>query len=684
MNMIPLIGLTALCLGIVVLWANPTRLTNQAFSLFAILVAIWLGLVTAQVTAADPGRWIRANAALSTFFPWIMWVLKESLLNDNDNTRYFFRRSFPWLILGVVLSIHCYSDSFISYIHDTANYHRGYGYIIHIFVLLLVYLSIIIDSFRQVQLQTGIRRLELQIFVLNISVATFLTLAFLSVGNIWNIYALKTVGLLVILGMFVMTAWATTVHRIFDAKQVYTFLGHRVAVVIIISIGAWGLWRIVDLFLIYPLGLIASIMLCVSAGFWLDYKSREWLHMGGDQILAQRRQAVIEIARTELDPGRLFPAFEMFLRRHYQTAFAGFLVDVGQEYAGSKLSVSKGSLSFAGLLELEWATPETLQRRRSTPRLDELRKCVIENSFGVIIPVPRGSSTPSLLLVLGTKEHGWPFTYPEVQQLQNIGELMDNILTHARLTNQAALQAKMEHLAMMSRGLAHDLKNLITPVSSFLVHTDGHYKPDSPEAEVHDAAKRSVRIMTDYVREALFFSERLSPKFEAVDLPLTFSAVCDVTRARADRRGVTLAAHSSLGATLDADGILVQRMLANLVGNAIDASAAGQTVTLSAQSARPGWLQIQVKDTGCGVAPEHLHRIFDPYFTTKEFGDDVRGFGLGLTICQKIVHLHGGTISVKSEVGKGTTATVDLPLKREPIPPSAPRIPAARPAMVHG
>ena len=65
------------------------------------------------------------------------------------------------------------------------------------------------------------------------------------------------------------------------------------------------------------------------------------------------------------------------------------------------------------------------------------------------------------------------------------------------LTAQAALEAKLDHLALMSRGLAHDLKNLLTPISSFLVYTDSQYAPASEAGEVHAAAKRSVRLMTE-------------------------------------------------------------------------------------------------------------------------------------------------------------------------------------------
>jgi signal transduction histidine kinase len=216
---------------------------------------------------------------------------------------------------------------------------------------------------------------------------------------------------------------------------------------------------------------------------------------------------------------------------------------------------------------------------------------------------------------------------------------------------------------MMSRGLAHDLKNRITPVSSFLIHTDGHYPSSSPEAEVHSAARRSVKIMTDYVREALFFSERLAPHFEPVDLTILFRTVSEITAARAANRGIQLAFNVEPQLSLTADAVLLQRVFSNLVNNAIDASSHDQTVVVSASLLSSGKIRFQVKDEGCGIAPENLARIFDPYFTTKEFGDDVRGFGLGLTICQKIVQLHDGVIRVESQLQHGTTISVDLPQK---------------------
>jgi signal transduction histidine kinase len=76
------------------------------------------------------------------------------------------------------------------------------------------------------------------------------------------------------------------------------------------------------------------------------------------------------------------------------------------------------------------------------------------------------------------------------------------------------------------------------------------------------------------------------------------------------------------------------------------------------------WLRIRVIDEGQGIASSDLERVFTPYFTTKNTGDSHRGFGLGLAICRKIAALHGGELSIDSELHHGTTVIFDLPTKQ--------------------
>jgi signal transduction histidine kinase len=118
---------------------------------------------------------------------------------------------------------------------------------------------------------------------------------------------------------------------------------------------------------------------------------------------------------------------------------------------------------------------------------------------------------------------------------------------------------------------------------------------------------------------------------------------------------------------LSGDEASLQRVLINLLNNAVDAIAEGGTVTVAARvSAPPETVQpgivIEIRDSGCGIPPELLPSIFDLFVTTKTPG---KGTGLGLMVCQEIIKSHGGSIDISSQVGQGTCVRVFLPTDEE-------------------
>jgi signal transduction histidine kinase len=656
-------------IGLVVLRTHPRRFLNQAYFILSSLATIWLwsahqGVVSSasQLLIPNPSfPWHRANAAVAAFSPWTIWLLRESIVTVGNGKRRTLLRSVPWIGWGGVLMGLCYADSFVFADPDTNLPRRGLAYIIYSILGLTSYIILAILAWQQMRKQTGGRYVETQLVALAMALACLLVVATTSTGNLLDLPAVKNVSFCLLFGGLILAAWAACSERIYSVQQICLSLGQRLALSAVFCITIFTIWRFYETLSPRLFDLFLSITVVTSFVFWLDRKSRRWLDITGDQIVETRR-TVIDIALRETIIDKLVPEFSTLLCARNQCQSASLFFSLREIYSASGLDFHKDSPEYPQLCTMGWATPESIERRPMSPASAELSRVMSNQTLGAIVISPRASRNPSLIVALGRKINQQAFTYPEIQRLQATAELMDNILTHSRLTMQAALQARVEHLAMMSRGLAHDLKNLITPISSFLVHSGENLPAEGPAAEVHSAAQRSVRIMTDYVREALFFSDRLSPHFAPVDLSRLFEEVRGITAARAAQRKIALSTQASADLLLTADAVLLQRTLANLVNNAIDASTPEQTVVLSAEAGRAGGVRLKVSDHGCGIPPENLSRIFDPYFTTKEFGDDVRGFGLGLTICQKIVHLHGGTISVTSQSGSGTTILVDLPV----------------------
>jgi len=677
-----LAAFVALVVGVAVYAANPARVTNRVYFGYALLIFATMVCVHQAVDAvnrfrageiADPVPWIRGQAIVAAFGPFGLWLLKESLKTRGANLRIGIR-CLPWVLTGLVISLIALSDSYIPPDSTPLHHKRGIGYAVTASAMTSAYIVIVLQTRVQLQGAHGIRRLELQFLVLSLAIAA-ISLNILSViGNVLSSRELKSWGLMIVVGVYALSGWALIVHRIFDPRHILLWLIQRAGLVAFLVLGTGGLSLLLGMFTNATTATFLAFAFCWGPAIWLDRKSRTRLGITHENRLANTRAAIIGIARQGHGLDKLVHDFQLLLVSRLECSPALLLLRAADDYASAQLTIARSSPLWSALGEQGWATPENLERRRSSPHLDAAREFLENRSLGLIVTAPAGSPAPSLVIALGVKTNQSPFTYPEIEQLQNIAELMDNILTHSRLTAQAALQARIEHLAMMSRGLAHDLKNLVTPISSFLVHAEQRLAPGTVEHEVHAAAQRSVRVMDDYVREALFFANRLEPKFEAVNTGPLFSAVREVTASRAAGRRVAVKIAPDSDHALVGDGVLLQRMLGNLVSNAIDASGSGTAVTLAATSLGPRGVRLQVIDEGCGITTEHLGRIFDPYFTTKEFGDDVRGFGLGLTISQKIAHLHQGTIAVLSQLGLGTTMTVELP----PLAPM-PRLPE-RPA----
>jgi two-component system NtrC family sensor kinase len=110
----------------------------------------------------------------------------------------------------------------------------------------------------------------------------------------------------------------------------------------------------------------------------------------------------------------------------------------------------------------------------------------------------------------------------------------------------------------------------------------------------------------------------------------------------------------------------LQQVFLNLFLNAKDAMPQGGTLTVATENGSK--VGVTIADTGSGIAPENIHRIYDPFFTTKTNGDSGhRGTGLGLSVTYGILQEHGGTIRVESRVGVGTTFHLDFPQMRKAV-----------------
>lgn len=251
-----------------------------------------------------------------------------------------------------------------------------------------------------------------------------------------------------------------------------------------------------------------------------------------------------------------------------------------------------------------------------------------------------------------------------------LGETQEELEGRVRdRTREFIRAARLADLGLLASGIAHEIN---TPLASITSSAEGLTRR-------LQGGERRPEVLADYARviaEEAYRAQEISTRMLALvrqepgELgPVPLSAVLrqseSALRHRADGRGVHLAwrAEPDDARLVVNAGELVQ-MLVNLLANAVDASSAGARVLLEAR-VLDGQLTVDVIDQGTGIPAQDLERVFEPFFTTKGPG---QGTGLGLALVLAMVQSHGGRLGVKSEPGKGSTFTLQVPTDWSRVP----------------
>jgi two-component system sensor histidine kinase PilS (NtrC family) len=234
-------------------------------------------------------------------------------------------------------------------------------------------------------------------------------------------------------------------------------------------------------------------------------------------------------------------------------------------------------------------------------------------------------------------------------------------LTELRQMEEAVRRTdRLAVVGGLAAGLAHEIRNPLASMCGSIEILGAAPGLDEQERRLMQVVRSEAERLEALVREFLSFAKPISPAFEPLDGARVVTETVELFRQEVAERGIELVARTAASVWVRADPGQLRQVLWNLLGNAADATPAGGRVEVGiVRQAGEGVLE--VSDTGHGIADEDLQRIFDPFFTTKE-----RGTGLGLAIVHRIVEAHSGHLSVHSEVGRGTTFRLALPIAAAP------------------
>jgi len=217
---------------------------------------------------------------------------------------------------------------------------------------------------------------------------------------------------------------------------------------------------------------------------------------------------------------------------------------------------------------------------------------------------------------------------------------------------------KLASVGQLAVGIAHELRNPLAVISASAQFCLEKHNLDNDLKEHFQVINRNVRNANILVTNLLNFAKPTEMEIKYNDINKIIRATLKLLKPEAEKR--RLAIKKALRSNLPkskGDEKTLQHLFMNIILNAFQATSRGGTVTLkSTFDSENKIINVDVIDTGSGIPEEYINEIFNPFFTTKDYGT-----GLGLTICHHIISAHNGRLSVKSKYGKGSTFSISLP-----------------------
>jgi signal transduction histidine kinase len=257
-----------------------------------------------------------------------------------------------------------------------------------------------------------------------------------------------------------------------------------------------------------------------------------------------------------------------------------------------------------------------------------------------------------------------------IERLDEMGTLASafNEMT-ARLARARELEMQLHQaekgavVGRLAAAIAHDIRNPLNYINLTLDHLRSSFAPIDPNkretfVRLTDQLKTEVARINRHISDFLKYSRPSKLELQSVDIRAEAEDALRLVEGRAEECGIET--------TINQDGVLprvmadresLRSVFTNLVINAVEAiNGAGGSIAIKLSNLEANSVKVEITDTGGGIAADDISKIFEPYFSTKETGT-----GLGLAIVKKAIDDHGGTISVASKEGSGTTFTIILP-----------------------
>jgi signal transduction histidine kinase len=657
--------MVSLGVGCGVIYSNPKRRINRAFFLLSLAVAGWLlslGWLTAVPAIPNPVLWIRITSAVASFFPFLLWVIKDCVKGEHLGWQSM-RKGWPWLLVAVLTACLCTTNYFIPAESTREHPMLGYGWHLYAFINGASYLVLLAQAIYDLRSCSGIQKIELQTLIFGGAASGFVGVAMMTLGPIFGIPALSRSIPVVIVLFYTFTAWAITTQKVFDARHLFRS-GLRLGM----SVGAVTAIIAVAM-LVKPAQVPRPVVVVLCATLitlvfdQLNLRVLRATLLGGDREAEGMRASILAAGRDEFDRDLLVKRFSGILMVWARTEHAYFLLRDKDAYSGGGMRLASASPASGELLRMKWATPESLQRQREAGARKELFLFMRKNDLGVVVCGPGDDDIAPFIMALETRRDRSPYTWSEIKLLQEWSTIIENTLSRISLTQQARESEQLRTAGLLGASLAHEIRNPLVTLKTIAQSASTRFNDPEFRRLLIELVPAEIERIEGLVSGLMDLGRPQYLHYERIGLNEVVETSVKLVRPKALDESVAL--NCFLGASPDeinADRASIRQIILNLVMNAIQAvtTIEGKRVVLVRTSGGDGSIVLEVSDNGPGMPPEVRERLFQPFTTSNK----TSGIGLGLAITADLVKLHLGKITLVDGPEAGTTFRVTLPCQQ--------------------
>ncbi len=645
-------SVAAIITGGVTLWANPSRALNRALLFVSLHVGLWLfGFYL--MASGRGGGWMGYTAMAMALMPAHAWLVLTVLALPLAGWRERFWSCRIWLVFGALMA----GWAGMSFLNGAeAASPMRYWNIGYVFALAALAFAFVAATVIKVRTMSGVRRMEIQVFVLGGATGSLVVLFSVGLG-VWldDPVVLELMPLAVVVAL-IGTSWALTSRRVLDARHIFSAVLERVTLVAGVVLIVWSVQQLAQQFV--HVG--TAYVLSVAAGLWFAAEMHPWLKgvFPRNSRLTQLRRATYRVARKDLLPEEMEHAFIRVLKDRTQTDRVVLLMGSRSRLVGGDLDLSIDSPMVKHLQTLRWLTPERLEREKSIEGHEILKAFLDEHKFSVV--VTNAGPSISFAVALDVQRSRRPFTYPEIMQLADVVGTIETAMSRARYLRQSQQAEQLATVGMLGASIAHEIRNPLVSIKTFVQLLPNHYQ----DAVFRD---KFFRLIGDEVGRIDRMTEQLldlsAPRVltaRNIDIHPVLSGCVDLVAAKAEDKGVRLITDFQASSDLvHTDPNAVKQVILNLCFNAIQAQEQknGERWIRIETVKNADYVEVTVSDNGTGIGQEVWKHLFQPFQTTKS-----SGFGLGLAICKDILStLHASITADPPVTGRGATFRITLP-----------------------